>query len=67
MTAVIANISKITHHFDDFNQDHVTSLICICLIYTRLYFLVNQPASKIVISIIDDQIIGKLLAKSIRF
>ena len=32
-----------------------------------MYFLVNQLASKIVIITIDVQIIGKLLAKSIRF
>jgi hypothetical protein len=67
MTVVIAKYSKFHYHFDDFNQDQDTSLICICLIYTRLYFPVKQPASKIVISIIDDQIIGKLLAKSIWF
>jgi hypothetical protein len=52
--------------FNDLNQDHTTSLICICLIITKLYFPVNQPATKIVIHTIDVQIIGKLLANSSR-
>lgn len=45
MTVVIAKYSKSTYHFDDFNQDQGTYLICICLIYTKLQFLVNQWAS----------------------
>jgi hypothetical protein len=52
--------------FNDPNQYHVTSLICICLIITKLHFPVNKPATKIVIHTVDVRIIGKLLAKSSR-
>ncbi len=33
MTAVIDKYAGILYHFHDSNQDRITSLICICLIY----------------------------------
>lgn len=51
---------------NDPNQYHTTSLICICLIITKLYFPANQPATKIVIHTIDLQISGKLPSNSPR-
>lgn len=51
---------------NDPNQYHTTSLICICLIITKLYFPANQLPTKIAIHTIDLQISGKLLANSSR-
>jgi len=57
----------IPNNFDDPNQYPNTNLICICLIITQLYFVINKNGFKIVIDTIEVIIIGKLLAKSIRF